>query len=376
MRAAQLVRNGVTHDARVQRAVGVLDDLGYAVTIVGAVTAQSPAARETIGPATVVRLRARSPLGLLTRLFGRVPRVLARPHRLLTTIAWNLRAVRELRRLRPSLIHANDYNTVWPALIARRLWGGRVVYDSHELWADRNGRPEWRAWLVFWERRFVRWADVVITASPGYSAELAGRYGVPEPPVVRNIPAQAPPPSTTEPDPDLAVYVGGLMPGRGLEPMIDALAAVPALRLRLVGRGNAAYEQRLHDRAAAVGVSDRLELTGEVPAADVPAAAAGAAFGVCLIEPVCRSYELTLPNKLFEYAAAGVPVLGSSTTPVIAAVVSQAGIGANADPADVHSLVDAITEIRADVSFHQRVAQFAIDNAWPTDAAVLASAYT
>ena len=39
-----------------------------------------------------------------------------------------------------------------------------------------------------------------------------------------------------------------------------------------------------------------------------------------LIEPVCRSYELTLPNKLFEYAAAGLPML-SSDLPVIGALV-------------------------------------------------------
>ena len=47
-------------------------------------------------------------------------------------------------RERPALVHCNDHNTMWAGLAVRALWGGAVVYDSHELWADRNLRPEWR----------------------------------------------------------------------------------------------------------------------------------------------------------------------------------------------------------------------------------------
>ena len=55
------------------------------------------------------------------------------------------------------LVHCNDYNTMWVGVLAR-LWYGRtaVVYDSHELWPDRNLRPEPRWWLMLCEALFVR----------------------------------------------------------------------------------------------------------------------------------------------------------------------------------------------------------------------------
>ena len=66
---------------------------------------------------------------------------------------------------------------------------------------------------------------------------------------------------------------------------------------------------------------------------EVVSALAGAAMGLCLIQPICRSYELTLPNKLYEYAAAGVPVLASDL-PVIASTVREWDAGEVVPPAD------------------------------------------
>ncbi len=64
----------------------------------------------------------------------------------------------------------------------------RVVYDSHELWPDRNLRPEPRWWLLLCEALFVRVADEVITTSPGYADVIARRYRIARPTVVRNVP--------------------------------------------------------------------------------------------------------------------------------------------------------------------------------------------
>src|SRR4029077_33144 len=126
--------------------------------------------------------------------------------------------------------------------------------------------------------------------------------------------------------PPCAVYVGGLMPGRGLEQTIDALALTDTIRVRMIGPGAASYRAPLQERARAAGVLARVQIEPAVPPAYVPALLGEAMAGLCLIQPVCRSYELTLPNKLFEYAAAGVPVLASDM-PVIAAVVRGNGLG-------------------------------------------------
>ena len=81
---------------------------------------------------------------------------------------------------------------MWIGVAAKLARGTPVVYDSHELWADRNGRPEPRAWLLAAEALFVRVADEVVTTSPGYAEELARRYRIAPPTLVRNLPAGAP----------------------------------------------------------------------------------------------------------------------------------------------------------------------------------------
>ena len=74
------------------------------------------------------------------------------------------------------------------------------------------------------------------------------------------------------------------------------------------------------------GVSDRVEFAAPVPPGKVVESIREAGAGLALIQPVCLSYRMSLPNKLFEYLAAGVPVLASDL-PAIGALVPKHGIG-------------------------------------------------
>src|SRR5204863_6460443 len=87
------------------------------------------------------------------------PSLRIKARRLAVTGAYYVLGAALVRRERPGLVHANDYNTMWIGIAAKLLRGSRVVYDCHELWADRNGRPEWRPWLVASEFLFMRAAD-------------------------------------------------------------------------------------------------------------------------------------------------------------------------------------------------------------------------
>jgi glycosyltransferase involved in cell wall biosynthesis len=172
-------------------------------------------------------------------------------------------------------------------------------------------------------------------------------------------------------------YVGGLMRGRGLEQMIDALPHIPEVALRAIGPGAEGYRATLRERAAALGVEDRVELLEPVPPAAVQAALAGATAGLCLIQPICRSYELSLPNKLFEYAAAGLPVLASDL-PVIASVVRAGGIGVVVPAADPVAIADGIRRL-LDPAVHASAAaasrRFAATSTWEHEADALAGVY-
>jgi glycosyltransferase involved in cell wall biosynthesis len=425
VRCLLLVRNQVDHDARVLRAARVAEHaLGGRALVVGVASSSGPAGESTVEGVAVRRLRvglgasrpraAATPAGNPSPPHGHPPPhssttyggsthldMRARVGRILAGASFAWQALRLARRVRPQVVHANDWNTMWCATAIKFTCGAHLVYDSHELWPDRNGRWEWRPWLLAGEALFVRVADAVVTASPGYADVLARRYRIARPLVIRNIPEAAtsagastatqvvhqsasapaihlpPPAPAATPNPPLVVYIGGLLPGRGLEQTIDALALAPEARLRLIGPGSDAYRASLLAKASAAGVAERLELTAPVPPSAVTGALAGATAGLCLIQPVCRSYELTLPNKLFEYAAAGVPVLASDL-PVIGAVVREGGIGevvATDDPAAIAAAMRRLAEPGRRLQARGCTERFASANTWSAEARRLADAY-
>jgi glycosyltransferase involved in cell wall biosynthesis len=369
-RALIVVRNGVTHDARVLREARTMRDRGLDPIVVGVTTTRDAESRSVEDGTEVIRLTlagrwptlgrspatptataasTRPPAAPEATRAGRTASVTG-PSR--SAVKRSLRSLEFLRqactlvlRLRPAIVHCNDHNTMWVGVVAKLLLGSRVIYDSHELWPDRNGRPEWRPGLIAAEALFVRVADEVITASPGYAEVLSRRYRVPTPIVIRNVPPLTPTPVASRADPPLAVYVGGLLRGRGLEEAIDALALVPGLCLRILGPGTDGYRDELKQRANRLGIADRVELVRPVAPTHVVEALEGATMGIALIQPVCLSYELTLPNKLFEYAAAGLPMVVSDL-PVMAAIVTEWGCGVTTPPADAAAIASAMTQLR------------------------------
>src|SRR5699024_5616827 len=224
----------------------------------------------------------------------------------------------------PDVVHANDGNTLYPAMRIAHHTGAQVIYDSHELWRHRNApgrtiRPVVEGVI---ERRVIRRAAGVITVSPNIAAWLQRTYRLPRrPTLVRNIPAAGP-----VPDPAngqlrrrarlpaharVIAYGGRLTTGRGIEETIDALAHLPA---------------EVHRRAESAGLADRVHLVGAVPSAEVATALADADLAIVYVRPTCLSYTYSLPNKLFEAIHAGLPIAAASL-PDTRAVISRFGVG-------------------------------------------------
>jgi len=186
-----LVRNTVTHDARILREAGTLRRLGLNVLIAGVVSTVESEEELEIGGFPVMRLAPAACLRSVLRRGGDRPVLVPKPtravhppaalrrsrpgsavvsrfavlsprtrlRRLVLTMAYYVQGIGLVLRTSPSLVHANDYNTMWIATAAKLLRHSKLVYDSHELWPDRNRRPEWRPWLVACEALFVRVAD-------------------------------------------------------------------------------------------------------------------------------------------------------------------------------------------------------------------------
>jgi len=225
---------------------------------------------------------------------------------------------------------------------------------------------------------FVRSADAVVATSPGHADVVARRYRVARPHLVRNIPIADGVTGLAQPsEPDVAVYVGGVAPNRGIEQMISALPLVDGLRLRVMGPVKEDYLPGLRRLAAELGVTDRLEFVAPVCSDDVLRSLRGAAFGVALFQPTCLSHRLVAPNKVFEYLTAGLPSLVSDL-PFLRQFMEEHGIGCAVD-ADRPAAIAAGARMLLDPSTNRElraaVAVAAQTVTWDNERTILERAY-
>lgn len=375
-----LVLTDVVSDGRVQREARALATAGWRVTVIGRTTGGTETWITDDGVA-VTLLPVDSPLAALqrrsaatggnptaTRAASRLPRTgspraaqrffrsaALRLHR--PWVVW--RFSRSALRVVPegiAVVHAHDTNALAVAYLVARRQGARLVYDAHELWLERNRHGERRALARLVEsaveRHVVPRADRVITVSAGLADELQRRYRLRvRPTVLRNVPelrdVSAPDPAlrdlTGRRDGRILLYTGRVMSGRGLDQAVRLLGRAPAdLSLVLLGPVDEVYLAALRRAASSSGVGDRVRHVGPVSVERVTTVAAAADVALVAIEPVCLSYELALPNKLFEAVHAGVPVLATDL-PEIRAFVHESGVGEVFQPGDDASFVHALS---------------------------------
>jgi glycosyltransferase involved in cell wall biosynthesis len=299
------------------------------------------------------------------------------------------RIERPIVRWAPDVVHAHDANTLPAASRAARRSRAKLIYDSHELWTDRNVvRPRpYRDWLdPRIERAGIRRADAVITVSPSIVRFLRDTYALdPEPTLVRNVPPYG---GDTEAvgslrrlaqlseDDVVVAYCGSITTNRGVEATIDTLPHLDArTHFVLLGEGQPAYVAGLTHRARALGVEDRVHFVGRVPSAEVPGTLADADVSVVFTVPICKSYLWSLPNKLFESIHAGVPIVASDI-PDVASLVAQTGVGLTAPLDDVEQLARAIRSAIADSErFRAQARATARTLNWQTESRTLLALY-
>jgi glycosyltransferase involved in cell wall biosynthesis len=165
--------------------------------------------------------------------------------------------------------------------------------------------------------------------------------------------------------PPLVAYAGHLYPWKGVDVLIEALALVPpeSLRGRIIG-GHAAEPDlgRLRAKADQLGLAGRVEFTGFQPP---PAVAASLRAADVLVLPnrgTAVSARYTSPLKLFEYLAAGRPIVASDL-PALREVLRDNENARLVPPDDPRALADALLAVSRDPALAVRLARGAFDTA-------------
>lgn len=298
-----------------------------------------------------------------------------------------------LDELAPDLLHANDFRTCGVAAraAARAAAEGRdlrVVYDVHELVSGVVARSlRWRTANTGHEAEYVGRADAVVTVSDVLADQLQDRYRLPaRPRVVLNAPDHDPdaePPRGgvraacgLPPDVPLLVYCGSAAPQRGLEDAVDALRLLPAVHLALVIEHESRAAE-LEERAAGLGVLDRLHVLGYVAQDEVVPFLRCADAGLVPLHHV-PNHEVALITKYLEYAHAGLPVVTSDTA-VMGGTTRELGNGEVFRATDVADLARAVRAVLDDParyrSAYVRHADVVAEWSWPRQREVLLDVY-
>lgn len=252
---------------------------------------------------------------------------------------------------RPAAVYmAHDLPLLPVAARAARLHGARLVYDSHELYAEQDFSEREKAGWRAMEAREIGACDAVITVNASIARELQERHGLAQVHVVHNAERARPAAARSRrfheqlrlpPDDLVLLMQGGLSAGRHLDVLVAAFAQVRNPRVHLVVMGEGVLADSLLAQVRRSGLQARVHVLPAVPQADLLAWTEAADAGVIPYQATCLNNYYCTPNKLFEFIAAGLPVLASDL-PELRRFVAGHGIGEVADLGDAGRIARAV----------------------------------
>lgn len=262
------------------------------------------------------------------------------------------RVLRKARALRADLYHLHDPELIPIGLMLRRQ-GAKVVFDFHEdvplqllskPYLPHILRKAVSRLFAAFERLSCPHFDALVAATPTIAAKLC-RVNA-RTVVVRNFPlvgdvAQDPDtrPQTTRAN---VIYVGSISETRGIREMLRALELLKGeVTLDLVGSfADEALRREMKAQPGWQWVNELGWLSRDAVASAIPQALAG----LVLIHPK-PNYVDALPTKLFEYMAAGIPVI-SSDIELWRQIIEKNECGVCVNPSDPAAIADAIRYLR------------------------------
>jgi len=257
-----------------------------------------------------------------------------------------------LSTMKPDVFMAVDLPVLGVTRWAAENAGAQLIYDSHELFAEQE-QSEWEKarWRQI-ETTHIQSCDAVITVNRSIARELEHRYSIPVVNVVYNA-VRLPPALDRSslfhriyglsPDSKIVLLQGGLSPGRNLEALVEAMRFVSDSIVHLVILGNGEMLQRLKAITHRFGLFERVHFHPAVPQERLLAYTAAADVGVIPYLATCMNNLFCTPNKLFEYIAAGVPILANDL-PEISRVVVGHDIGRVGDMGSAKKIADLIED--------------------------------
>lgn len=379
-KVVMVVLNPFVNDARVLREAISLAKDGYELTLL-AMYRDDLKKSELKSGFSIIRIP------LISKNWSKHPLI-----QIIKYIEFVSKCLMKIIRIRPHYLHCHDLNALPIGVIAKILILRKtnLIYDSHELWSDskrdHNHSPKLYSFGIFLERLLIKLVDRVIVPSKAIGDIIQKKYQVKSPILLMNIPNKIIERKVKNNLLDIKlpanskkiVYVGGVSYGRGIPNLLQALTKLDNnVFLLILGFDN--LENGISPLIEKYDLRNRVIQLEPVPPEYVIDAISSADLGIAPIENICLSYYYSMPNKIFEYLLAGLPV-AVSNFPEMSRLVLENEVGVVFNPEDPEDIATSIKRILDDPVLFEKlkknVKMFSEKNHWDAEAVKLLKLYS
>lgn len=309
-------------------------------------------------------------IGKLKSIFKKIKRLFLKP----------ILARKYVCEFKPDVIHVNDFDTLWIGYSSAKKIKAKLVYDSHEIFAENIGISNNKLlnrYIVMRERYLVKRVDRMISVSNAAAEYFKEKYNIVRPTVITNCPMRNTVPLKEKSDKFEIIYQGLMVAGRGYEEFTLAGNFIPE-GTRLVLRGYGTLEPSLKEMIKTEKLEGKVVFSDPVEVSQLVSAASSSHVGIVITKPVNLNFLMSVSNKVFEYAAAGLPVI-LSDIPEHRYLNEKYNFGIVIDEVSPEKIAEAIRTLYEDKEKYQKLAQNAVKMAeemvWENEAKKLLEIY-
>lgn len=267
---------------------------------------------------------------------------------------FNLRLFFKLLFKRADLLYANDLDTLLPNYLVSKIRSIPLIYDSHELFCEvpelLTSPFKRKIWLKI-EKSIVPKLKNCITVNESIAKIFEEKYKV-KFNVIRNISDMV---ENFEPrskeelglplNKNIILLQGaGINIDRGAEELVDAMKFVDNAFLLIIGGGDCweVLQKKVNDQH----LSEKVLLIDKMQKIQLMSYTFNADLGISIDKNTNLNYYYSLPNKIFDYLQAGLPIL-ASRLPEIEKIITHYRIGDFIDDHKPQTIAGKINEMLA-----------------------------
>lgn len=308
MKVCDCVKNSIWYDPRVRKQIAEYKRNNIDIVAVGCICPRY--SKEEVDKIECPVLLAEIP----TDYYQSGLSVFKKAYRELKT---NYGMYRLIKNCGADIVHANDLNALIPAYFAAKRSRMKLIYDSHEIFIENPwiAKRKWLHSLLFHvERYLLKRVDLLVNVSHAAGEYMGNLYPVKSRMIVTNCISE-----TTVSKVEMqrknsnfeVLNHGQFYEGRGYDIMVDSSPYISDLQdVKLVLRGFGPMEDSLRDKVRQNHFNN-VVFAKPVKTNELIPFASSSHVGVAITQKICLNFKLSISNKIFEYAAAGLPVIMS-----------------------------------------------------------------